>query len=171
MKPTAFAHFERALGAEHRRKNEADIEAGIIPAPKPKKPATGRPRRSSLKPEEPRPRLNRNGKVEISFPVSPKFTAAAALTAARRGTTTQSVVEEWITTLAFAEVPENPAPREVLFTMHLTVGPDAFPADVFKDLCRFADEIGVSPERLAAGIVKQALAAGRFDPIPEPMVA
>jgi hypothetical protein len=60
----------------------------------------------------------------------------AALQAAREGSTTQVV--------AFADEPKNPAPREVMFSMHMAVGPDAFPPDVSKDLCAFADEIGVT---------------------------
>ena len=45
-----------------------------------------------------------------------------------------------------------------MFTLHLTVGPDAFPEDVFKDLCDLADQMGVTPSHLATGIVKEMLA-------------
>ncbi|MCW1921702.1 hypothetical protein OKA05_04005 [Luteolibacter arcticus] len=89
----AFQHFDRALSAESRARSEKDIEAGIAEAPKVRKKGTGRPRRSSIQPDEPKAKLNSNGKVEVTFPVSPKFVAAAALTAARRRTTTQDVID------------------------------------------------------------------------------
>jgi hypothetical protein len=153
MKPTPFAHFDRTLGAEHRARTEKDIEAGIVDAPKVRKSGGGRPRPSS--------RPNPDGKTTIELSVDPKFTAAAALTAARQGTTTKDVMEQWLTTLAYADQPKNPADRVVMFTLHLAVGPDAFPEDVFRDLCKAADMMGVSPSRLASGIVKEALAKRR----------
>ncbi|RYD63335.1 MAG: hypothetical protein EOP83_12450 [Verrucomicrobiaceae bacterium] len=157
----AFQHFERTLGVDHRKKSEKDIEAGIVEAPKPAKPRT--PRRNYRKEAQ---------EMEtMTLHVSPKFTAAAALQAAMEGTTTETIAKRWITTLAFADEPKNPADRKVMFTLHLTVGPDAFPPDVFQDLCDFADKIGVTPSRLATGIVKQALAEGWIDRIGEQRIA
>ena len=151
---TPFANFDRALAVEHRARTEKDIEAGIVDAPKVRKSGGGRPRQSS--------KLNPDGKTTIELSVDPKFTAAAALTAARQGTTTKDVMEQWLTTLAYADEPKSPCEPVVTFTMHIAVGPDAFPVEVFEDLCRFAHEIGVSPNRLLTGIVKETLAKGRL---------
>lgn len=40
------------------------------------------------------------------------------------------------------------------------MGPDAFPPEVFRGRCKFADKLGVSRERLATSIVKEELAKG-----------
>src|SRR5688500_13101039 len=60
----AFQHFDRTLGAEHRRKTEAEIEAGVAEPPKQRKPGTGRPRKSTPPIVRP-PRLSREGKATV----------------------------------------------------------------------------------------------------------
>jgi hypothetical protein len=84
---TAFAHFDRTLGAEHRRKTEAEIEAGAVEVPKTKtKPATkmGRPRGSTKR------------TVVMQVEVPTRFLACAAVVAHQEGVTTSEVATRWL---------------------------------------------------------------------------
>ncbi|WP_193212005.1 hypothetical protein [Luteolibacter marinus] len=147
MNRSPFATFERSLSAEARQKQAADIEAGKIEAPRPR-------------PRQTRKRKRPSPGESANLYLSPRVTAAAAITAEREGVATHEVLRRW--TLAAALEDRRPViDPGVSLAISLVIGSNALPEDLFLELAAEADRRGIAPATLALQAIREGLAPRR----------
>lgn len=151
----AFARFEAALGKEHRARNEKEVEAGLIEAPrvKPRKPRKPPVLQESIGVVH--SRHSRDGTIHVTVAVPPRFTGAAALTAEREGSTTDEVASRWLKHVALHESHPKIDPG-VAISVKMAIG-GTFSADNYADLLKIAEAEGEDPGALAARFIREAL--------------
>lgn len=155
----AFARFEAALGKEHRARNEKEIEAGLIEAPRVKPRKTKKPPVLQESTGVVRSRHSRDGTIHVTVAVPPRFTGAAALTAEREGSTTDEVASRWLKHVALHETHPD-VEAEVKVAVKIAIG-GTFSRELYDELESIANQLGITPGELGTRYLREGLANDR----------